>query len=546
MTNEEIMKHFPHQTPRQGQLEAIRFAIEAFKSGKKYVMIEAPTGAGKSAIGVTVSRIMGKSYYLTAQRLLQDQLMTEFGDSGTLGQLMIDLKGRSNYECTWYATNATHARTSGLITQETANEWRAKYFNCAEGYCRKKDKSNLEECLVANSCPYYSRLNSAMKSDICLMNFYSYLYQMFMADRSNQFGKRPLMVIDEAHTAESQLLGFTSITLNSSDLPNVKFPKYDDANEYIQWFIDDKILERLSTIRAVAKSAEDLRKFDELNTLIAKISVFMNEASERLWVVEHSYDINKNLKLTFKPVFIDKQADKLLFSMADHFLMMSATILNAKVMAEALGLDIKDVATLRMDSTFPSKNRPIYYKPVAKITGGQGQVDVWGPKLVEGVNKIVNHHKNVRGIIHTHNFAIAKLLLNECDDDVRLRFLFQENFVDKNEMLMVHANRKDSVIVAPAMHEGVDLHDDLSRFQIITKVPFPNFYEDKQLNARMEIDGAYYDWKVAQKLVQSVGRSVRSDTDWALTYIIDGAYANWHKNNVSMLPKWYKEAVIGL
>ena len=170
-------------------------------------------------------------------------------------------------------------------------------------------------------------------------------------------------------------------------------------------------------------------------------------------------------------------------------------------------------------------------------------MDKWGDDLVAAVDKIVSLYEGYRGIIHTHNFYIAELLLEKCAPEVRKRMLFQKNFSTKTTMLDVHKLRPDSVIVAPAMHEGLDLADDLSRFQIICKVPFPNFYEDKQLAARIEHDSRFLDWLTALKLVQSAGRSVRSVNDWAHTYIIDKTFWWWYRRTQHMLPQWFREAV---
>ena len=60
----------------------------------------------------------------------------------------------------------------------------------------------------------------------------------------------------------------------------------------------------------------------------------------------------------------------------------------------------------------------------------------------------------------------------------------------------------------------------------------------------MEIDPQFYTWLTALKLVQSVGRSVRSETDWADTFILDKSFEWWHKRNLKMLPTWFKEALI--
>ena len=49
-------KFFPYDQPREAQDKAIQFALDSFESGKRFVVIEAGTGVGKSAIGLTISR----------------------------------------------------------------------------------------------------------------------------------------------------------------------------------------------------------------------------------------------------------------------------------------------------------------------------------------------------------------------------------------------------------------------------------------------------------------------------------------------------------
>ena len=47
----EYKKNFPYSEIRDQQTEAIEFCMEEFKNGKRFVVIEAGTGVGKSAIG---------------------------------------------------------------------------------------------------------------------------------------------------------------------------------------------------------------------------------------------------------------------------------------------------------------------------------------------------------------------------------------------------------------------------------------------------------------------------------------------------------------
>ena len=50
-------KHFPYKDIRPSQKEAIEFALDALVNNKKrFVLIEAGTGVGKSAVGYTVAQ----------------------------------------------------------------------------------------------------------------------------------------------------------------------------------------------------------------------------------------------------------------------------------------------------------------------------------------------------------------------------------------------------------------------------------------------------------------------------------------------------------
>ena len=96
---DRIEECFPKKQFRDGQKKAIEFACNAFNEGVKVVVLECPTGSGKSAIGMTLANLVQSSYYLTITKILQDQLMDDFGDQ------VIELKGRNAYPCDFYERN---------------------------------------------------------------------------------------------------------------------------------------------------------------------------------------------------------------------------------------------------------------------------------------------------------------------------------------------------------------------------------------------------------------------------------------------------------
>lgn len=88
------------------------------------------------------------------------------------------------------------------------------------------------------------------------------------------------------------------------------------------------------------------------------------------------------------------------------------------------------------------------------------------------------------------------------------------------------------------MTEGVDLLGDLSRFQVVVKVPFLNF-KDPYVAARKKRDARWYDWQTAMHLIQATGRSVRSETDFAETYILDRDFESFRQRSRTLLLSWW-------
>lgn len=570
-----IDKHFPMKVNgepsyREGQKEAIEFIVKAFNSGKKIAILEGPVGSGKSPIGMALADMVDKSYYLTATKILQDQLVAEFDD-------VVELKGRNAYPCTLYQRFGAEMVKRGIMRQQELTATMAKDPSCGEGFCKTKrgktqgsqnqrclkcfthdgpngnrrpptgDLHHLPTGMTYSACPYYEQVYQAINGRKVVMNFSSFLFQTQMTKR---FGMaRDLLIIDEAHNVESQLMDFIGLTISDSYLKqfNIVIPQLETALEYVAFFED------IELVKTIGKAIEDAIKSDqvwlqdELARVLRKYRTFVEHVrdTEAEWVAE--YEVVKatgSRKVTLKPVQVYGMAKELLFKHAKHVLLMSATILDVGVMCRSLGIKREDVAALRMKNRFPAANRPIYLQTIGKLTGGKNNMSAWGPPLVEKVDELVRKYPNQRGIIHTHNFAIQEMLKSRCAADVSVRFTLQQNFKDKSVMLRAHAAKADSIIVAPAMHEGLNLVEDLSRLQIICKVPYPNCFDDAQLARRVEIDQRYYTWLTALKLVQSYGRSVRSETDQADTYILDESIYRFLREAGPMLPVWFTEAII--
>lgn len=563
---QQLDKSFPMASYRDGQRECLEYAINAYNSGKRIVILECPTGGGKSAIGMTLANMSNRSYYITITKILQDQLIRDFPN-------VVDLKGRNSYKCTLYERYGEDFVNRSLISRKDLNKKLETPPNCATGFCKTKingeqkkhscikcflgdnkrfpqslkiqrgDLRELPDGMAYSACPYYEQLYSAMQADQVTMNFSSFLYQTTMTDRFNL--PRDLLIIDEAHNIEPQLLDFITLTISDNIFSeqNMTIPKLDTADEYVAWFEKVNFERIIKSLIDIAEFNDDHKEMDNLERILNKYNLFRTHHSNKTeWVVEYKSD--KNVRtLILKPIYVADFAHDLLFKHGYKVLLLSATILDVDVMCRSLGFKRSDVAARRMKNRFPVSNRPIYLDTVAKMTGGKDAMGAWMPQLVRKVDELAAAYEGKRGIIHTHNFAIMEAILNTCKPATLRRIITQKECPDKSEMLKIHAKRNDSIIVAPAMHEGINLIDDLSRFQVICKVPYANYFDNKQLAKRIEVDNKYYVWLTALKLVQSYGRSIRSETDYADTYIIDAAIHKFLKDAKDMLPPWFTEAI---
>lgn len=567
----KIDDFFPFKEYRPDQKRDIERILSAFNNGKATVIAEMPTGSGKSAIAYTIAQYFDKVYYLTPSKFLQSQLITDFGENGKFVKTapMIDLKGRNAYDCNyWY--RMTHdcqdqipdgkqmeymvmankgAATDNGYCKRHGNLSKDKFcfpshYNGYTNIFNEYDDPKYKELYGFYSyCPYWDRRAEALNNKICLMNFSSFLYQTKVV---KSFHKRSLLICDEAHNISQALMSFVEFGISDKYFrqQEIQFPEFETAEEYFEFFEEVRLKAVMTDLYNLARISDDIKDEEFWHSMLMKYDIFAASALSGNWVVQYEQnkaddDIVISSKITLKPIFVDKYATDYVFSMADKVLLMSATILDPVSMSKDLGIEQNTVYSFRTKSRFPKENRPIYFKPCGSLSY-KNKRDTF-PKLVKAVDEICNEFPNDKGIIHTHTFEIAKLLMSECEN--RDRFLFQEEFSTKEEMLEEHDKLTNSVIVAPALHEGIDMIDTRARYSIICKTPFPSM-ADPQIKARMELSHKYLDYLATLKIVQSAGRIIRHDKDWGTTYILDSDFEVFSKRAKKMFPEWFAEALI--
>jgi ATP-dependent DNA helicase DinG len=320
---------------------------------------------------------------------------------------------------------------------------------------------------------------------------------------------------------------------------------FDSDEEIAKKYADDESISRKSAPNIGDELAVDaLRDTERLTRTINNIL-----ANQKNWIVseikKENYEV---VKVELKPLDISPYC-KSVFEKCSKTLIMSATILNHKAFCRSVGLsggEENKVKFIQIPSDFPVEHRPIYPLNIAYLNYNNLQSNEVKLAIAKTVDNIMTLHKNDKGIIHTTSYDQLNFIKENISQTNARRLLVTDPEIQRDEVIFQHTNStiKPTVLISPSLHTGLDLKDELSRFQIITKVPYPN-KSDRWTNAKRDVDEDWYYWQTALKLIQTYGRSVRSKDDWAKTYILDSAFGYFVKKNKDILPSWFIQAIRG-
>jgi Rad3-related DNA helicase len=104
---------------------------------------------------------------------------------------------------------------------------------------------------------------------------------------------------------------------------------------------------------------------------------------------------------------------------------------------------------------------------------------------------------------------------------------------------------KDAVLIGPSLSTGIDMKDDLARFNIVVKLSYPNM-KSALWSKRYETANHICLGETASILEQSCGRTTRSDTDFSISYILDSRAASFIKENKKLFSSSFIDRIVQL
>jgi ATP-dependent DNA helicase DinG len=540
---------------RRGQKEAITQIVEAyFDPNCDTVILDAPVGSGKSIIAMCSSWILTKAnkkgYILASDITLQDQYEKDFKKFNISWG---SVKGIDNYIC--------------IDNMEKASMGTCKIRNL-----------NSRQMMCYNECPYYNARDFASESKTSLLNYAYWLIHMnyvnFVLDSDKQlFKPRDFTFCDEAHKILDIIQNNYSPKFELKYIEKIEkltdFFRIYKVNDHGPEFVSlknlirdlwreenqDNLFNMLSDIRNILQSY--LRSITKMKERIKQD--FSNEKPPKEWreaiyisdwLTDLEYKIddyvqiiegtsNRNLiknpqgeeTIVFNCLKESYLLHKYFHKWTGFRVFMSATFADPADYLQSLSLS--NAKYIKVESSFDFSQSPIYFYNKRRMSYHNMAANL--PWIYETINGILDKHIGENGIIHSSSYDLSMKIFQNLSQKNRKRVYIYNGTEEKRQVLEHLKQGKGKVLMGPSLLEGLDLKNDSSRFQIFAKIPYLSL-GDRFVKAKLAINPSWYRWKAIISILQGTGRSVRSENDWAITYILDGALGDLIHNNRRAFP----------
>jgi ATP-dependent DNA helicase DinG len=347
-----------------------------------------------------------------------------------------------------------------------------------------------------------------------------YNYHTYLAHRLF----RPVLLVDEAHQLVHTIQDRVSEKIWHHDY---RYPFTGGHDNLLRW------------VESLPPKKRQHKKIQHLEEAL--------RAEAPQYVVSHSRDSfnGKGTErgkpeerdcLKLYPVDISDDAKMFWPQEVEKIILMSATIGPKDI--EELGLAQRRVVYLQAASPIPAENRPVQFVPVTALSHTNLVSSV--PLLATEIDNIAAYHANEKGVVHV-TYQLAELLRQQLSGS-RYIFHTRDDKAEQYERFRESPAKDGRVLIACGMYEGIDLPDDLGRWQVIAKTPFKSL-GDPAIKYRAEKDPDWYNWATLINIIQAAGRISRTPTDFGITYYIDKTTIDLIERARHLIPQWFQDAV---
>ena len=492
----------PYPTWRVGQRTAIRHALHA---STPHVVINAPTGSGKSIIASALPRLAPERRHviLTATKGLMDQYRQPF-------PFLTDLRGAGNYRC--------------RAAVDEMKEWfpirRRDRVMCDDGPCHVGESCTLKE----DGCEYFDAKRAFIASQSGLTN-----YSAWLANRraGQGLGSADMLVCDEAHALPEQLMSAYGV-----DVPMFLFDGKVAPRGYKEW--QRWAVQQLDQL---AKTSDEERSGAKREQLSRGLKLLATMDETWAWDVgDRGYRFEPTIPRLLLPLLQT-------FDGTSRVVYLSATITPATL--EMLDVPEQDITYCTLPSSFPVARRPIYVVPGVRNDYRSMKHEGNRDRLAELIEDYCELYDDRRGIIHSVSFSRAEEIYSAAMGYAYGgRMILHKRGVTASAFLCQFAQAGPTAIaVSPSLMTGFNFPYRAAEFQLVVKLPFPNT-QSSIMKARIRSTPRYRDHHTMTHLVQACGRINRAEDDQGETVILDSHMGWWYRDNRDLAPDWFDEAIV--
>ncbi|MCK4949175.1 MAG: ATP-dependent DNA helicase [Thermoplasmata archaeon] len=571
---------FPFPSPRKGQDSFLQEAREALSSGR-HLLAHAPTGLGKTAVALTASLEVALQngllvFFLTSkqsQHRIAVETLRRISDIRG-GIFAVDIISKQSL-----CPLSTSRHSSSFqdfcelrIATETCPYYRRSTKPLVDVVRRRI--LHVDEvariCRAFGRCPHKTAMDCLPEADIVICD-YNYVFSPLrdiILERTKRAREDILVVVDEAHNLPSRIRDHLRGETGPKEiLAAAKEAKQIDRNlssvlvplaKELETQFDDETREVgedaiLAPLRRAMKGRDssvtsflsNVRRCGEAavartaGTALLRLADFLDGWAE---------DGNPILRTRngeereFSYLFLDpSMMSREVFEKAHSSILMSGTLFPAETYSDLLGIPKSRCVLRTFISPFPRENRRVVLATkMTTLFKQRGDVTYQAyANLILTVSSLLRG--NLAVFLPSYEFLESvrqRMMLTECGKEMVVETQGSTK-EDKNSILgrLKEVRTNGGILLAVmggSLSEGVDFRDNLLSAAVICGIPLTpptvenealrRFYSSRFGKSR----GFDYSYLIPamNKVVQSAGRCIRSESDRAVIILADKRFAS--------------------